>query len=85
MPKPAVSYAELGGCKLKRGKGFLKPNFGVGPNQKIFPNNSSTLVLCGQHSVVSQRGVTSQKITEGAPREENKSLSRLFTLCTRQL
>jgi hypothetical protein len=28
MPKLVVDYTELGGSKLKKGKGFLKPNFG---------------------------------------------------------
>ena len=32
MPRLVVGYAEMGGGKLKRGKGFLKPNFGVGLN-----------------------------------------------------
>ena len=32
MPKLVVGYTELGGSKLKKGNGFLKPNFGVGPN-----------------------------------------------------
>ena len=32
MPKLVVGYAELGNGKLKKGKGFLQPNFGVGPN-----------------------------------------------------
>ena len=32
MPNLVVDYTELGGGKLKKGKGFLKPNFGVRPN-----------------------------------------------------
>ena len=32
MPRLLVDYTELGGSKSKKGKGFLKPNFGVGPN-----------------------------------------------------
>ena len=32
MPRLLVDYAEPGGGKLKKGNGFLKPNFGVGPN-----------------------------------------------------
>ena len=32
MPRLLVDYTEPGGGKLKKGKGFLKPNFGVGPN-----------------------------------------------------
>ncbi len=32
MPKLLVGYTELVGSKLKEGKGFSKPNFGVGPN-----------------------------------------------------
>ena len=27
-----MGYTEMGGDKLKRGNGFLEPNFGVGPN-----------------------------------------------------
>ena len=34
MPSRGEGNTELvGGGKLKKGKGFLKPNFGVGPNQ----------------------------------------------------
>ena len=32
MPRLVVGYTELGGSKWKNWKGFLKPNFGVGPN-----------------------------------------------------
>jgi len=32
MPRLLVGYTELDGSKLKKGRGFLKPNFGVGPN-----------------------------------------------------
>ena len=32
MPILVVANAELGFSKLKNCKGFLKPNFGVGPN-----------------------------------------------------
>ena len=32
MPRLLVGNTELSGSKLKKGKGFLKPNFGVGPN-----------------------------------------------------
>ena len=32
MPRLVVGNAELGDGKWKKGKGFLKPNFGVGPN-----------------------------------------------------
>ena len=32
MPKRVVGYTEPGGSKLKKGKGFLEPNFGEGPN-----------------------------------------------------
>ena len=32
MPSLVVGNTELGGSKLKKGNGFLKPNFGVGPN-----------------------------------------------------
>ena len=30
MPRLVVGYTELGCSKWKRGKGFSKPNFGVG-------------------------------------------------------
>ena len=33
MPKLVEGYTELGCSKLKKGKGFLKPNFERGPNQ----------------------------------------------------
>ena len=32
MPNLVVDYTELGGGKLKKDNGFLKPNFGVRPN-----------------------------------------------------
>ena len=32
MPRLVVGNTELGGGKLNKGNGFLKPNFGVGPN-----------------------------------------------------
>ena len=32
MPKLVVGNTELGGGKLKKAKGFLKPNFELGPN-----------------------------------------------------
>ena len=32
MPRFVVGYTELGGGKLKRGKSFLHPNSGLGPN-----------------------------------------------------
>ena len=32
MPRLVVGYTDLVGGKLKKGKGFLKPNFGVGPS-----------------------------------------------------
>jgi len=35
MPRPVVGNTELGGGKLKKGEGFLKPNFGVGPRRAI--------------------------------------------------
>ena len=34
MPRLVVDYTELGCGKLKKGKGFLQPNFGVVPNPK---------------------------------------------------
>ena len=33
MPRLVVGNTELGFSKLKKGNGFFKPNFGVGPNQ----------------------------------------------------
>ena len=35
MPKLVKGYTEPGCSKLKRGKGFLKPNFGGGPNTAV--------------------------------------------------
>jgi len=32
MPKLVEGYTELDSSKWKRVKGFLKPNFGLGPN-----------------------------------------------------
>ena len=32
VPELVAGYTELVGSKLKKGKGFLKPNFGVGLN-----------------------------------------------------
>jgi hypothetical protein len=32
MPKLVVGYTELVGSKLKKGKGFLKPNLGLVPS-----------------------------------------------------
>ena len=32
MLNGAGGYTELGGGKLKKGKGFLKPNFELGPS-----------------------------------------------------
>jgi hypothetical protein len=32
MPEFVVGNTELAGSKLKRGKGFLEPNFELGPN-----------------------------------------------------
>jgi hypothetical protein len=32
MPEFVVGNTEPGCSKLKKGKGFLKPNFGLGPN-----------------------------------------------------
>jgi len=32
MPSLGGDYTELGGSKLKKGKGFLEPNFEPGPN-----------------------------------------------------
>ena len=33
MPRLVVGYTELAGGKLKKGNGFLKPNFWVGANE----------------------------------------------------
>jgi hypothetical protein len=33
MPRLVVGYTELGCSKLKKGKGFLKPNFELGPSR----------------------------------------------------
>ena len=35
MPRLAEGYTELGCGKLKKGNGFLKPNFGVWPNSGV--------------------------------------------------
>ena len=35
MPRLWVDYTELDGGKLKNWNGFLEPNFGVGPKQKL--------------------------------------------------
>jgi hypothetical protein len=35
MPKLVVGYTELGGSKLKKSKGFLEPNFGLGPKPEL--------------------------------------------------
>jgi hypothetical protein len=32
MPRLVMGNTELRGGKLKKGNGFLQPNFGVGPN-----------------------------------------------------
>ena len=32
MPRLLVGYTEVDVSKFKKGNGFLKPNFGVGPN-----------------------------------------------------
>ena len=39
MPRLVVGNTELSCSKLKRGKGFLKPNLGVGPNRIPELNN----------------------------------------------
>jgi hypothetical protein len=36
MPKLVEGYTELGCGRLKKGKGFLKPNFDLLPNLKTF-------------------------------------------------
>ena len=35
MPRLEVGYTEMVCSKLKKGKGFLKPNFGVGPTPSV--------------------------------------------------
>ena len=35
MLKLVVGYTEMAGGRLKKGKGFLKPNFGVLPKQNM--------------------------------------------------
>jgi len=32
LPKLVVDYTEHSGSMLKKGNGFLEPNFGMGPN-----------------------------------------------------
>ena len=39
LPSLVGGYTELGGGKLKKGNGFLKPNFGVGPNRCRSPDH----------------------------------------------
>ena len=36
MPILVVGYTELGGGKWKKGKGFSKPNFELGPNWTFY-------------------------------------------------
>ena len=36
MPKLVEGYTEVGCSKLQKSKGFLKPNFGLGPNLTTF-------------------------------------------------
>jgi len=36
MPKLVEGYTELAGGKLKKGKGFSKPNLGLGPNRIFY-------------------------------------------------
>jgi hypothetical protein len=38
MPRLVVGNAELGGGKWENWKGFLEPNFGLGPNPPVSPN-----------------------------------------------
>ena len=35
MPRLVVGYTEMRCSKWKKGNGFLKPNFGAGPNQAV--------------------------------------------------
>ena len=66
MPRLVVGNAELGGGgKLKKRKGFLKPNFGVGPKPVRFDGSvglsiaflglshmvSACFVLCADYSL----------------------------------
>jgi hypothetical protein len=43
MPRLVVGYTEPDGGKLKKGNGFLKPNFGVGPNRTGLAGKSLNL------------------------------------------
>ena len=49
MPRLVVGYTELDCGILKIGKGFLKPNFGVGPNPEtiltVSPQRQNNLTL----------------------------------------
>jgi hypothetical protein len=40
-----VGFTELGGSKLKRGKGFLKPNFELGPNEFLQAAKRDQIIL----------------------------------------
>ena len=43
MPRLVVCNAELGCSKLKKGKGFLEPNFGLGPSLAGLTEQASEL------------------------------------------
>ena len=56
MPRLVVAYTEPGCSKLKKGKGFLKPNFGLGPNLNIQLGNCERLVNLTQFSCTQSDG-----------------------------
>jgi len=47
IPRLVVGYTELGGGKLKKGKGFLEPNFELGLKQFcVGLGRTDSLTLC---------------------------------------
>ena len=51
MPRLVEDYTELGFDKLKKGNGFLKPNFGVGPSlRQVCPLGEGRDDQSGIHS-----------------------------------
>jgi hypothetical protein len=49
MPKLVGGYTELSCSKLKKGKGFLKPNFELGPNLDLTVSKraaTAKLLIC---------------------------------------
>jgi len=45
MPSLVVGYTELGCSKLKKDKGFLKPNFELGPNEFLKAAKCGQIIL----------------------------------------